>query len=67
MATPRVVLDRPKIRHEEFCLPRPGAEEPRIESFPYYADDMATGRSRVTHRVTRCQECGAAHYDPIGA
>ena len=61
------VVDRPKIRHEEFCLPRPDAEAARVESFPYYTDDAATGRSRITHRVTRCLECGAAHYQQIGA
>jgi hypothetical protein len=56
-----------KVRHEEFCLPRPGAQEPRMEAFPYYSDDPGTGRSRVTHRVDRCLECGAATYTPIGA
>ena len=56
------------VRHEDFCLPRPDAEkqEPRLEEFPYYNDDPATGRSRITHRVTRCMECGAAHYLKIG-
>jgi hypothetical protein len=50
----------PKIRHEEFCLPRPGASEPRIESYAYLDD--ASGQSRPTHDVTRCLECGAANY-----
>lgn len=58
---------QPRLRHEEFCMPRPGADAPRIESFPYYADDVASGRSRVTHRITRCLECGAAHHQQIGA
>ena len=57
----------PKIRHEEFCLPRPGLTEPRIESYNYFDDDPKSGRSRATHRVTRCLECGAANYQPIGA
>ena len=57
----------PELRHEDFCLPRPGEEAPRVESYPYTADDPATGRSVVTHRVTRCQECGAANYKQIGA
>ena len=52
-----------KIRHEEFCLPRPGSDEPRVESYPYLADDAATGRSRPVAVVTRCQECGATQYD----
>lgn len=71
-ATPTVgeakaVPNANRVRHEEFCLPRPGADEPRIESFPYYGDDAATGRSRITHRITRCMECGASHYEQIGA
>lgn len=52
-----------KIRHEEFCLPRPGADGPRVESYPYLADDVASGRSRPVATVTRCIECGATHYD----
>jgi hypothetical protein len=66
VAAPTVDV-RPKLRHEEFCTPRPDADAPRIETFPYYADDPATGRSRVTHRITRCVECGATHYQQIGA
>ena len=57
----------PKIRHEEFCLPRPGAEAPRVESYKAYTDDPGTGRSTATHTVHRCLECGAAHYQQIGA
>lgn len=56
-----------KVRHEEFCLPRPGEEQPRLEQFTAYGDDPGTGRSRATHKVTRCLECGAAHYQQIGA
>jgi hypothetical protein len=51
-----------KIRHEEFCMPRPGAQAPRIESYIALADDPQTGRSRPTHDVSRCLECGAATY-----
>ena len=57
----------PKVRHEEFCLPRPGADEPRIENYVAYDDDPKSGRSRATHKVTRCLECGAANYQQIGA
>jgi hypothetical protein len=57
----------PKLRHEEFCLPRPDAEEPRVETFRSFTDDPATGRSRPTHTVHRCLECGAASYQQIGA
>lgn len=55
------------IRHEEFCLPRPGEDKPRLEEYPYLNDDPATGRSYITHKVTRCMECGASHYLKIGA
>lgn len=62
----------PALRHEEWCQPTADylgvmRSEVRIESFPYYADDAATGRSRITHRITRCCECGASRYEPIGA
>ena len=69
MAAPVTVLDalQVPIRHEEFCLPRPNADAPRLEEYPQHGDDPVTGRSRVTHRVTRCMECGAAHYLTIGA
>lgn len=50
------------IRHERFCLPRPGLVEPRIEKFAAATDDLGTGRSRPSHDVTRCMECGAATY-----
>ncbi len=47
------------IEHEKFCLPRPGADEPRIESFTV----PRTAQDGVTHvgyaRVTRCIECGS--------
>ncbi len=53
------------LRHEDFCLPRPGLSEPRTESFPYYADDEK-GRSRITHHITRCLECGVSKNKQIG-
>ncbi len=53
----------PRLRHEEFCLPRPDETAPRIETFPYLQDNPATGRSTKTHTVTRCLECGAANYE----
>lgn len=52
-----------KVRHEEFCLPRPELDEPRLESYAYLGDDPKTGRSRPIAQVTRCMECGAAHYE----
>ncbi len=51
------------VRHEPFCLPRPGLTEPRIEGYTHYEDDPITGRSRATHAVLRCMDCGAAHYE----
>lgn len=56
----------PTVRHEEFCLPRPGSDEPRIERYVQLDDDPKTGRSRPTHDVTRCMECGAANYKQRG-
>lgn len=53
-----------KVRHEEFCLPRPGETKPRVESYVHMGDDPASGRSAPTHDVTRCLECGAANYQP---
>jgi hypothetical protein len=55
-------VDADAIRHEEFCLPRPGAGEPRVEGFIAYEDDAQTGRTRPAAVVTRCLECGAASY-----
>jgi hypothetical protein len=57
-------LDTKNLRHEEFCLPRPGADKPRVEGFLAYTDDPA-GLSRPAMFVTRCLECGAATYRPI--
>lgn len=54
-------LDTKALRHEEFCLPRPGEPAARIEGFLAYEDD-ASGRSRPAAFVTRCLECGAASY-----
>ena len=53
-----------KVRHEDFCLPRPGESKPRIESYVHMGDDPASGRSAPTHDVTRCLECGATNYKP---
>lgn len=52
----------PAVQHEHFCLPRPTATEPRVETYVHYTED-ASGRSAPTHNVTRCQECGATRYD----
>lgn len=52
------------VRHEDFCLPRPGEKEPRVEGYVHMGDDPTTGRSAPTHDVTRCLECGAANYQP---
>ncbi len=51
------------LEHEVFCLPRPGSDEPRIES--YQADRPGPDGIEIAARVTvtRCQECGAATYE----
>ena len=64
---PAAVANASKVRHEDFCTPRPGAEGPRLESYLAYGDDPGTGRSHPTHKVERCLECGAANYQQIGA
>lgn len=64
MPTAAPTLDAKSIRHEEFCLPRPGEKEPRLEGFVAYEDDVA-GRTRPAMFVTRCLECGAASYRPL--
>lgn len=50
----------PEVAHERFCLPRPGADEPRIESFPAVRGE---GKEAKTVTVTRCIECGASRVD----
>ncbi len=62
MAT--TVLITPEPRHEAFCLPRDGMVEPRLEYYSHLSDDPDTGRSRPTHDVHRCLECGSATYTP---
>jgi len=56
----------PNVRHEEFCQPTGGRDSIRIESYLHYEDNPETGRSRSTHKVTSCIECGARHYQKIG-
>ena len=53
----------PSFKHEEFCLPRPGEDGPRMETYrqPKYAADGITQAGTV--EVCRCIECGAACYD----
>jgi hypothetical protein len=65
---PQLVKTAPvleEVRHEYFCLPQEGADAPRIEGYPYYVDDPATGRSVPAVYVTRCVECGATSQRPI--
>ncbi len=53
---------KPTVRHEEFCPVVDKGAAPRLESYPYLAEDAVTGRSRPTHQIERCRDCGAAHY-----
>ena len=46
------------IEHQRYCLPRPGEQEPRTETFTaerYGPDGTVTSRPTVE----RCIECGA--------
>lgn len=50
------------LRHLDFCLPRPGASEPRVESYRVERSNQAgvvVGRPLVV----RCVECGAQTVD----
>ena len=51
-----------KVRHEGFCV----SSKPRVESYRHLSDDPVTGRSKATHAVDRCMDCGAASYTPLG-
>lgn len=63
-------VEYPPIRHMEWCGPtadpiRGMRTEVRIEQFYYMADDPKGGRSKPTHRVTRCLECGEERVDAL--
>lgn len=58
---------KPKVRHADFCPVVDKRQDARLEEFPYVGDDPVTGRTRPTHIVTRCLDCGEAHYQQIGA
>lgn len=65
-ATPVVEDDRDLLRHEIFCQPTADSatgalrDEIRIESFPHYRDNPESNRSEISHKITRCMECGAS-------
>ena len=52
-----------EVQHEPFCLPRPGNDEVRMESWlaDKYDGEAIVGKTRVV----RCIECGAACYTPL--
>ena len=52
------------LDHEDFCLPRPGEDEVRRETYtlPVYDDNDHV--TRYVH-VERCQECGVIAYDGV--
>ncbi len=52
------------FEHEPFCLPRPGADTPRIEKYSAYRYSEQ-GHAVSTIQVVRCQECGAASYNGV--
>lgn len=55
----------PPIRHIEWCQPTGDRTEIRIEQYLYMADDPKGGRSKPTHRVTRCLECGEERVEEL--
>jgi len=52
-----------QLRHEPFCLPRPGNAEPRVETF--HAERWNDAGTVVVSRpvVTRCVECGTQEVE----
>jgi len=51
------------VEHAEYCLPRPGATEPRMEGYSatrYGANGITVAGSSVVHR---CIECGNRTVD----
>ncbi len=46
-----------KVDHADFCQPRPGETEPRIESYLAERTNEA-GFVIARPRVVRCMECG---------
>ncbi|MDP9459580.1 MAG: hypothetical protein M3Q22_04750 [Actinomycetota bacterium] len=53
------------LEHSAYCLPRPGEDGPRVESYgvaTYNRDGTAQVGSM---RVVRCVECGNATYDGV--
>ena len=54
-----------KVEHAHYCLPRPGATEPRMESYtsPRFGPDGVTVVGYA--RIDRCQECGNRTVDGV--
>lgn len=50
------------VEHEDFCLPRPGELEPRMEAFSVAISD-ATGATLGHAHVVRCLECASQTVD----
>ncbi len=52
------------FEHAEYCLPRPGADAPRMEKYgsPKYNEQ---GHVVSVVQVVRCQECGSATYNGV--
>lgn len=48
------------LDHMEYCLPRPGNDEPRTETFNYTRDDG------MVASIDRCQECGTQTISWLG-
>ncbi len=50
--------------HEPFCLPRPGNDAPRIETWRA-TKTGPDGAPAGSVRIERCTECGSALYDGV--
>ena len=52
-----------RLKHAEYCMPRPGESELRIEKWdqPIYGPEGVHAIGTVA--VVRCIECSAASYD----
>lgn len=51
------------LEHAEWCRPRTGLDEPRIERYTVPRYDADGKRVLEVVAVVRCQECAAATYN----
>jgi hypothetical protein len=51
------------LEHHDYCLPRPGESDPRIESYTHNITDHTGNRIVRVASLTRCVECGCMTVD----